>query len=564
MGRNLKANCPFHGEKTPSFVVSPERQIFHCFGCQKGGDAFTFLMEYEHIEFPEALRILAEKAGVVLEHQQFDSAKTSKKETLYGINHLAAEFYQYLLTKHEVGKDALSYLTKKRHLTLPAIRTFQVGYAPQAGNALVTYLIKKKHYTKEDLLDAGLAYFRNGRLYDFFHDRIMFALVDHRDNVIGFSGRVLVDKDDVSKYINTRETLIYHKGMTFFGFNIAKDAIKKEGEIILMEGEFDVISSFQQGVSNVVAVKGTALTEDQVNLLARFTQKVSVCFDMDKAGQTALMRSIPLLEKKNIQTSVIVLPNGKDPDESIQDNVITYKQAVKSSINVFDFLLSQGLTKFDPKTSEGKKALTSEILPIYAQIENEIVKEHYLHELSNAIGISQESLRKQIEKQQKQSVVKQVVPVSKTQRPREEVLEEYLLALLIQSKNPSTLLPIVMASLATYVWHTLSLQKILEELKKYMQTHDFLDQKTFLSTLPEELVNTFDTCFLLPLPDMTDEQKYAQEVRGVAKDLQERYIRGEITVIGEAIKQQEKNGTPEELESLQQQFRQFVELLSQK
>lgn len=443
-GRNFKTNCPFHGEKTPSFVISPERQIWHCFGCQKGGDCFTFLMEYEHIEFPEALRILADKAGVVLEHQQYDSAKSSKKERLYALNRLAAEFYHYLLTKHDLGKDALNYLTQTRHMKLAAIKTFQLGYAPKAGNALVTYLIKKKGYKKEDLLDAGLAYERNGRLYDFFFDRIMFVLADHRDNIVGFSGRILSNRTDTSKYINTRETLIYHKGMTFFGFNIAKEAIKKEGRIILMEGEFDVISSFQEGVSNAVAVKGTALTEDQVSLLSRFVQKVAVCFDMDKPGQEALRRSIPLLEKKGLQTTVIVLPNGKDPDESIQDNPITYKQAVKEDINVYDFLLEQALQKWDPKTAEGKRAITTDLLPVYGLIENEIVKEHYLHELGQEIGISQESMQKEIDKQKKQAIVRKEILVPKQNRFREEVLEEYLIALLVQSENPIPLIAIVL------------------------------------------------------------------------------------------------------------------------
>jgi len=179
MGRNFKTNCPFHSEKSPSFVVSPERQIWHCFGCQRGGDVYAFLMEYEHIEFPEALRMLADKAGVVLENQHIDVGLSSKKERMYGLNHLAAEFYNYLLTKHELGKEALDYLTKKRHMKLPTIKTFQVGYAPTSGSALTTYLIKKKGYKKEEVLEAGLAYERNGRLYDFFHGRIMFALTDH-------------------------------------------------------------------------------------------------------------------------------------------------------------------------------------------------------------------------------------------------------------------------------------------------------------------------------------------------------------------------------------------------
>ncbi|MGH7245370.1 MAG: DNA primase, partial [Candidatus Levyibacteriota bacterium] len=294
MGRNFKANCPFHGEKTPSFVVSPERQIWHCFGCNKGGDVYTFLMEYEHMEFPEALRILADRAGVRLVNQAFDTGVSSKKETIYKLNRLAAEFYHYLLVKHQLGKIALSYVLERRHIKTQTLNTFLLGFAPQTGNALTTYLVKKKGYKKEDILEAGLATQRGSQLYDFFQGRLMFPLFDHRDNIIGFSGRILEDNEKTSKYINTRDTLAYHKGMTFFGLNSAKQAIKKEQNAILMEGEFDVISSFQEGITNAVAVKGTALTQDQVSLLARFTPMISLCFDTDSAGQEAFKRSLPL------------------------------------------------------------------------------------------------------------------------------------------------------------------------------------------------------------------------------------------------------------------------------
>jgi len=561
-GRNFKTNCPFHGEKTPSFVVSPERQIWHCFGCHKGGDVFTFLMEYEHIEFPEALRILADKAGIALK-QQFDTGVTSRKERLYGINRLAAEFYHYLLTKHTLGKDALSYLTKNRHITLAALKTFQLGYAPKMGNALVTYLLKKKGYKREDVLEAGLAYERNGRLYDFFHDRIIFVLTDHRDNVVGFSGRIMSQRTDTSKYINTRETLIYHKGMTFFGFNIAKEAIKKDGEVILMEGEFDVISSFQQGVSNVVAVKGTALTDDQVNLLSRFTQKVAICFDMDRAGQDALRRSIPLLEKKNLQTTVIVLPNGKDPDDSIQENPITYKKAVKEEINVYEFLLREALHKWDATTVEGKRAITAEVLPVYGLIENEIVKEHFLNELSQAIDTSSESLQKEMNKQKKQQLIKKESVFTPTPRIREEVLEEYITALIIQAEDPKPLLILVDSFLATYIWQVASYQKILKRLEDMVATTVY-SQEGFVAALPQELESAFDTCFLLPLPVFSDKERYTQEVKQVAKELQQLFVRAQIKRIGDAIKKQEKEGTVEELETLQEQLSQFVGLLSQK
>ncbi|MCL5432485.1 MAG: DNA primase, partial [Patescibacteria group bacterium] len=333
-GRNFKANCPFHGEKTPSFVVSPERQIWHCFGCGKGGDCFTFLMEYESLEFPEALRILAKRVGIEIQSTHFEAGLTTKKEKIYRLNRLSLEFYHYLLTKHNVGKKALSYLIEKRKINEKIIDSFSLGFAPRVGNALVKFLIDKKKYDKEDLNEAGLMSFRRGGIFDFFAGRIIFPLFDHRDNVIGFSGRVLEDQSAQisSKYINTRETLVYHKGDVFFGLNVAKDEIKKQGRVIVMEGELDVISSVQEGIKNVIAVKGTALTENQAQLISRFAGKVSLCFDRDKAGIDAVKRSVPVLEKKGLTITVVQVPNGKDPDESIKENAFEFKNAMKNDI----------------------------------------------------------------------------------------------------------------------------------------------------------------------------------------------------------------------------------------
>ncbi|HET9946507.1 MAG TPA: DNA primase [Patescibacteria group bacterium] len=559
-GRNFKANCPFHNETSPSFVVSPERQIWHCFGCNKGGDCFTFLMDYEHIEFPEALRMLADKAGVVLKETQFDKEKTSKKERLYTLNHLAAEFYHYLLTSHDLGKDALLYL-QKRGVKPQTMKTFLLGYAPKTSSALVTYLIKKKGYSSQDIIDAGLGTMRNGRVVDFFFDRLMFALCDHRDNIIGFSGRILTDRKDTSKYINTRDTLIYHKGLTFFGFNIAKEAVKKENQVILMEGEFDVISSFQEGITNAVAVKGTALTEDQVNLLSRFTHNIAVCFDMDNAGQMALKRSIPLLEKKGINTSVILVPEGKDADEALKTNPSAFKQAVKKAQGVYDFLLTQASKNYDPKSAEGKKAISDDILPVFADIENEIVKDHYLHQLADLLGASEESLLREIEKRKKMAIVRAPVASEKQQKTREERLEEYLTALLLQSSLENDLTSLIVPLQTVYVWAKPSYEKIITRLRAFWEKEKKFDQKAFAQSLPEELIASFDEVFLLPIPSFEDKTKYEVEIRRVVKDLQGIYARKQIKIIGDAIKQGEKEGTVADLQKLQEQLSYFVGLL---
>ncbi|HVZ58607.1 MAG TPA: DNA primase, partial [Patescibacteria group bacterium] len=409
-GRNFRALCPFHNEKSPSFMISPERQVWHCFGCGKGGDIYTFLMDYEHIEFPEALRVLAKKAGIELVQTKAEAGLSSRKERLYALNRIASEYYHYILTKHKVGQRARDYLAG-RGLNERVLETFQLGFAPGVGTALSDYLLRKKGYAKDDLVDAGLVFLRGREVADFFRGRLIFPIIDHRDNVVGFSGRVL-DKDaKTSKYINTRETLIYHKGEGFYGLNITKDAIRKEGRAILMEGEFDVLSSFQAGVSNVVAIKGTALTEMQITLIARYAPKVSILFDGDKAGQEAIKRSLPLFEKKGVQASVILLEEGKDPDEAIKNDLGAYKQAIKKDIGVYDYLFDAAVKGGDPQTVEGKKAIADAFLPVCSSMTNEIVKEHYLRKLSQVLNTTYESIIKELErKKMAEKTVKVKVP----------------------------------------------------------------------------------------------------------------------------------------------------------
>ncbi|MEX2007817.1 MAG: DNA primase [Candidatus Levyibacteriota bacterium] len=504
-GRNFKAPCPFHNEKSPSFVVSPERQIWHCFGCGKGGDAFTFLMEYENMEFVEALRHLAKKAGIVLLESGFDPGIASKKEKIYSINKLALDFYQYLLTKHNVGKAALDYLIRERKLTPAIINTFSLGFSPSIGNALCNYLINKKKYKREDLIDAGLATYQNARLVDFFRGRIMFPLFDHRDNVVGFAARVLKTQDvDGSKYINSRETLVYHKGEMFFGLNIAKEEVKKQEQAIIVEGELDAIACFMQGVKNAIAIKGTALTEKQAILIGRFAPKVSLCLDMDSAGFEATKRSLPILEKAGLTTTVIVLEDGKDPDDAAREAPIAFKKAIKEDLGIYDFMLSKFVEKFSTETVEGKKKITDEMLPLIANIQNEIVKEHYIKKLSREIDTSVESLFRQMEKVEKKDKTSVTIDSSqKDKRGRKEVVEEYLMALIFQSQDVKKYFNIMLETLPDYEFEKLSYKKIIDKMK----TSQGLNV-----ALPKELTATYDIWMLLPLPKFEDSGHLEDEI----------------------------------------------------
>src|SRR3990167_7304762 len=269
-GANFKGLCPFHAEKTPSFIVSPERQIWHCFGgCNEGGDVFKFLMKIENLEFAEALKILARRAGVTLSGGFAQSRTAELKEKIYEVNHLASEFYQYILTKHPMGEKALDYL-KDRKITDSSVKLFGIGYAPQSWDSLSKFL-HKKGYAQELMQSAGLISKSGiGNTFDRFRGRLMFTLRDHRSNVVGFAGRLLDPDAKEAKYVNTPETSLYHKGELFYGFDITKEAIKKEDSAIIVEGEFDMLSSFQAGIPNVVALKGTALTLMQAKLIKRF------------------------------------------------------------------------------------------------------------------------------------------------------------------------------------------------------------------------------------------------------------------------------------------------------
>lgn len=558
MGNNFKANCPFHGEKTPSFVVSPERQIWHCFGCNLGGDVFSFLMQYERIEFPEALRILAEKAGVQLTQQPIDNGLSSKKELLYRLNNLAAEYYHFLLTKHPIGKTALAYLLSERKIKPQTIDTYMLGFAPFSGKSLTQYLIEKKKYKADDLLEAGLATKRIGGVADFFQGRLMFPLYDHRGNIIGFSGRVLDKEAKTSKYINTKETIIYHKGSVFFGLNSSKESIKKANQAIIMEGEFDVIAAFQEGITNCVAIKGTAFTIDQAKLISRFAKIITMCLDSDSAGQEAMKRSLPILEKEGLTTTMIVIPDGKDPDEAIKTDPISFKKAIKADRPAYEVILEQLLTEEDVKTIGGKKHIADVLLPLFANISNEIVKEHFLKMLSQAIGSSVETLTREMERQQKQLIVKQQVVIAPAQkRPREAVLEEYLTALILQHSQPVRAVGMI-DELASYVWFTPAYQKIMEHIKKFVGKEEIFTPQTLLAGLPQELVETFDRCFLLPLPEFPTSEDRDREIALVTKELADLGLRRSIKELNEAIEVREKEGKEDDLPLLQGQLSELL------
>lgn len=540
-GRNFKGLCPFHSEKTPSFVVSPDRQIFHCFGCSKGGDIFSFVTEYHHVDFGEALEDLAAAAGVKLTRRNVDSKEGSLKQKLLEVNHLASEFYQYLLIKHALGEKGMFYL-KNRGISDKSIKTFSLGYSPNSWDGLYKFL-RKKGYDDEVMEKAGLVLqssrsdARSAKFYDRFRGRIMFALKDHRGNVVGFAGRVLdpQEKDPSAssgqepKYINTSETPVYSKSNILYGLDVTKDAIQKENEVVVMEGELDVISSFQAGITNVVAIKGTTLTEGHVRLLRRFTDRLAFALDSDMAGDAAARRGIEIADSMGMDMRVVRLPSGKDPDEAARDNAGLLKKAIKNAVAVYDYFLSSALARFDASTAYGKKKISEELTPVLSKIENPVVQNHYVKKLASAIGTSEDAIAESMRRSQKSGGYKESKEqaVQKPASTRPEKLEVYILALLLQGKTVELFEDLQEHGLLPAFTQAV-VHKIMDHLVTYLSSKENSPPKTntflikdFADSLPAELLPTLDEAFLWDIADIaSDPELFIREWHQSVKEFQ--------------------------------------------
>ena len=408
-------------------------------------------------------------------------------------------------------------------------------------------------------MEAGLAIQHGRQLRDFFWSRLMFPLYDHRDNVVGFSGRIMDSSANGPKYINTKETLIYHKGETFYGMQVAKEAIQKTKHVLLVEGEFDVISCFQAGIPNVLAVKGTALTPMQVNLLSRYAEKITICFDGDKAGQEAIKRSIPLIDKKNLQTTVVVIPGSKDPDEAIKTNELGFKQALKHDVSVYDYLFDQAVASADAGSAEGKRAIADTFVPVLSSITNPIIREHYVKKLSKAIDTSYESLTKEIERSTVPETNKSESNAESEKRSREEILEEYLVSLIVQSEDPKNMLQQAISILSGSMGTERAYQKIVTTILE-LSNHDGFSQLLLAQKVPEELRPAYNKSLLFPLPKLSSEA-FITEVKRTAVQLRELYLREKVRSLSVLIKQKEKAGETAEMEKLQKEFTQATKML---
>jgi DNA primase len=534
-GRNYKGLCPFHNEKTPSFIVSPERQTFHCFGCGKGGDILAFVMEYDHVDFVEALEELADVTGVKLTRRIGDTPEVKLKQKIFEVNHLASEYYQYILTKHTLGEKARDYL-KHRGVSDKSVKTFGLGYSPNSWDTLSAYL-KKKGYDASLLAQAGLTIARTASArasasqgyYDRFRGRVMFTLKDHRGNVVGFSGRVLDPTAKEAKYINTSETPVYIKGNVLYGLDVTRGAIQKENEAIVMEGELDLISSFQAGIGNVVAIKGSALTEGHVNLLRRYTEKLAFALDSDLAGDAAARRGIEIADRAGLDMRVVILPSGKDPDEAVRENAPAVKKAIKNAIPIYDYFISSAAKRFDTTSAFGKKKVSEELLPVLDKIENPIVQGHYIKKLAKTLDTPEETIAESMRRLSRGSGMSVKTDESQAAATtRSQKLETYVLALVLQGKTTELFEELVEKINLTDIANP-AVAKILTHLKSFIAVNTIFLIKDFADSLPVELVSTLDEAFLWDIGDLlSDEELFAREWVSALRELERAGVKRKI------------------------------------
>ncbi|MDY6917419.1 MAG: DNA primase [Chloroflexota bacterium] len=409
-GRNLRARCPFHAEKTPSFFVFPERQTWHCFGsCGTGGDVFAFVMKKEGIGFGEALKLLAGKAGVPLAPRQpgKEKAKDEQAERLYGINEAAAGYYNYVLGT-SAGAAAMRHLSA-RGISRETVEAFKLGYSPESRDALRTYLVSRGH-TLDDLLLVGLVVEKEGgACHDLFRNRLVIPIRNEAGKVVGFGGRAL--DDSMPKYLNSPQTALFDKSSILFGLDRARGAIKEQGLAIIVEGYMDVLSAHQHGIANVVASMGTSLTERQVGVLKRLTRNFTLALDADAAGEAATLRGLEVARRalsERVSASdmdlmgggaklrgklrIINLPWGKDPDEVIREDVEAWRKLVEEATPLIDYVVWAVTSNLDLGDEEGRAEAAEQLLPLISEIDDSVERELYLSKVARLVGVDERTL----------------------------------------------------------------------------------------------------------------------------------------------------------------------------
>jgi DNA primase len=569
-GTNWKAPCPFHNEKTPSFMVSRDKQIFHCFGCGEGGDVFSFVQKIENLDFPEALKILAEKTGVKL--HKMDPALSSQKTKLMDICRLSAEFFHKALTSSKEGQIARDYIAKRK-LTPETLVNFKIGYAPDSWDLLLN-LLRKKGFKDNDILLSGMAVKNDrGQLYDRFRQRLMFPIFDQHGNIVGFTGRILdaSKENQGGKYVNTPQTLIYNKSLIAYGLDKAKAEIKKQDLAVVVEGNMDVIASHQAGVLNVIASSGTALTQEQLKILQRYSNNLALCFDADLAGQVAAERGIDTALSLGINVKVIALPkeiNGqkiKDPDDCIKQGVGFWQESIAKAQNIMDFYFAKVFNQFDPSNPQAKKEIAAKLMKQIVKLADKVEQNHWLGQLAEKLGVPENILRETFQSHvSKKENNKPEVKIEKILRKdRVEILAEQILALIL--KYPEHF-DYVVSHLEKEMLPSQELARIYTELVLYynkVSQFDYSEFEKILFQQSKDLADLMATLMLLADKDFFNftEGEIQSEIINIVKELKKNFINQKLNQLQRLLGEAEKNKDQQQIEVLAKDFSALSEQL---
>ncbi len=554
-GINYRAVCPFHSEKKPSFFVSPTRQMWHCFGgCGTGGDIFKFVMQIEGVEFGDALRILAQRAGVELKKQRPEEIVwATERNRLYEVCELATRFFEKQLEASLMGKEAQKYLLG-RGISQESIIKWRIGYSPDTWQGLSDFL-NSQGYQKGEIEKAGLALAgEQGSFYDRFRGRIIFPIFDLNSQVVGFGGRVFKDKDkaEVAKYMNTPNTILYDKSRILYGLDKAKVDIRKQDSCILVEGYTDAIMVHQAGTVNVIATSGTALTSFQLKILKRYTENLVLGFDMDIAGENATKRGINLAQMLGFNLKVVRLPEGKDAAELISTNPAGWQEAIKNLKSITEFYFESAFKGRDEKIPEGKKAISKILLPVLKRIPNQIEKSFWIQKLAIDLKVKEADIIEELKKVKLEEDVYGLEPeeIAKLpQKSKQELLEERLLIMVI--KNPKNVNLIGDGQTDCL---SAKAQEILSNLKK-----DSIPEPNLLSP---EAQNYFNELALKAEVEEIEEGDIEPEIQFCLKAMGTAGIKKELDDITKEMKTAENKKDQKKIEELSAKFNKVSKGLS--
>ena len=541
-GANFRTLCPFHSEKKPSFFVSPARQIWHCFGCGRGGDIFGFVKEIEGVEFGDALRILAQRAGVELKKYTPEYAKLkSERQRLYEICELATRFFEKQLEESSTGKEAKKYLLS-RGISEESIKKWRLGYSPDTWQGLSDFLTSRG-YKKEEVEKAGLGISSEvGSFYDRFRGRIIFPIFDLNSQVIGFGGRVFKEKDktEVAKYVNTPNTLLYDKSRVLYGLDKSKLEIRKKDSCILVEGYTDVIMAHQAGTQNIVATSGTALTPYQLKILKRYSENLILGFDMDVAGDWATKRGIDLAQLWGFNIKVVLLPEEKDPADIISKSPRTWEKLISEAKSILEFYFESSFSRIDKAMPEGKKEISKILLPVIKRIPNKIEQSFWIQKLSKELGVREESVIEELKKVKLNEEIYGLEPeevISQPPKSRKELLEERIIILIL--KSPQNLNLIKKDFLAYF---SPGIQEILIKLEKRESPKgEFFNYLSLKSEIEE-----------------MEEKDIEPEIQYCLKEIQKLGVKNKLDLLTQEIKKAEEEKNSKEIEKLTQEFNLWV------